>query len=52
MHLDVLHVRRGARGIAKQIFPGAREPDTDIDCVQAFIELARQPAIAVAQGAE
>jgi len=42
--MDVVPVRLGARGIAKQIFLGAREADTDIDYLRAFIELARQPA--------
>ncbi|HEX7990317.1 MAG TPA: LysR substrate-binding domain-containing protein, partial [Stenotrophomonas sp.] len=39
--MDVVPVRLGARGIAKQIFLGAREADTSIDYVRAFIELAR-----------
>ena len=39
--MDVVPVRLGARGIAKQIFLGARETDTAIDYVRAFIELAR-----------
>ena len=39
--MDVVPVRLGARGIAKQIFLGARETDTSIDYVRAFIELAR-----------
>ena len=47
--MDVVPVRLGARGIAKQIFLGARETDTAIDYVRAFIALARQPAIAMAQ---
>ena len=52
--MDVVPVRLGARGIAKQIFLGAREAETGIDYVRAFIELARQPAaaIAMAQGAK
>jgi LysR family transcriptional regulator for metE and metH len=49
--MDVVPVRLGARGIAKQIFLGARETDTAIDYVRAFIELARGPTTAVAQGA-
>ncbi|MFY9136455.1 LysR family transcriptional regulator [Zwartia sp.] len=44
--MDVVPVRLGARGIAKQIFLGAREADTVIDYVRAFIELARQPETA------
>ena len=39
--MDVVPVRLGARGIAKQIFLGAREADTDIDYLRAFVELAR-----------
>jgi len=41
--LDVVAVRLGARGIAKQIFLGAREADAGIDYLEAFIELAREP---------
>jgi len=40
---DVVAVRLGARGIAKQIYLGAREADLAIDYLQAFIELARAP---------
>lgn len=40
--LDVVPVRLGPRGIAKQIFLGAREADTAIDYVRAFVALARQ----------
>src|SRR5450830_1350589 len=42
--MDVVPVRLGVRGIAKQIFLGARETDIATDYVRAFIELARQPA--------
>ncbi|OUM03181.1 LysR family transcriptional regulator [Variovorax sp. JS1663] len=42
--VDVVPVRLGARGIAKQIFLGARESDTDIDYLRAFVEIARGPA--------
>lgn len=42
--MDVVPVRLGARGIAKQIFLGAREEDIAIDYLLAFIELARKPA--------
>jgi LysR family transcriptional regulator for metE and metH len=43
-------VRLGVRGIAKQIFLGARESDTAIDYVRAFIELAStQPAAGIAK---
>ncbi|RTL28286.1 MAG: LysR family transcriptional regulator [Rhodocyclaceae bacterium] len=41
--VDVVPVRLGPDGIAKQIFLGAREADLDIDYLRAFIELARQP---------
>ena len=40
--MDVVAVRLGARGIAKQIFLGAREADIDIDYLRAFVELARR----------
>jgi len=40
---DVVAVRLGSRGIAKQIYLGAREADVAIDYLQAFIELARAP---------
>jgi LysR family transcriptional regulator for metE and metH len=39
--MDVVPVRLGPKGIAKQIFLGARETDLDIDYLKAFIELAR-----------
>lgn len=39
--MDVVAVRLGAKGIAKQIHLGMRESDTDIDYVRSFIELAR-----------
>lgn len=41
--MDVVPVRLGQRGIAKQIYLGAREGDLDIDYVKAFVALARQP---------
>lgn len=41
--LDVIPVRLGRQGIAKQIFLGARETDWDIDYLKAFIDLARRP---------
>jgi LysR family transcriptional regulator for metE and metH len=48
--MDVVPVRLGVRGIAKQIFLGARESDTAIDYVRAFIELAStQPAAGIAK---
>lgn len=41
--MDVVPVRLGRHGIAKQIFLGARESDVDIDYLKAFVELARLP---------
>jgi len=41
--MDIVPVRLGRHGIAKQIFLGARETDVDIDYLKAFVELARQP---------
>ena len=41
--MEVVPVRLGQRGIAKQIYLGAREGDLDIDYVKAFVALARQP---------
>ena len=43
--LDIVPVQLGARGIAKQIYLGAREADTGIDYLKAFIGLARAPGI-------
>ncbi len=40
--LDIVPVRLGAQGIAKQIFLGARQSETDIDYLRAFIAQARQ----------
>ena len=42
--LDLVPVRRGPRGIAKQIFLGLRETDVEIAYLRAFIELARDRA--------
>ncbi len=39
--LDIVPVRLGAKGIAKQIHLGAREADLDTDYLKAFVELAR-----------
>ncbi len=41
--VEVVTVRLGRQGIAKQIFLGARETDIDIDYLKAFVELARRP---------
>lgn len=40
--LDVIPVRLGREGIAKQIFLGIREADADIDYLRAFVDLARK----------
>lgn len=40
--IEIVPVRLGQRGIAKQIFIGVREVDAHIDYLRAFIELARQ----------
>lgn len=40
--MDVMPVRLGAQGIAKQIYLGTREADSSIDYLHSFIELARQ----------
>ncbi len=40
--LDIVPVRLGKQGIAKQIYLGIREVDADIDYLHAFMELARQ----------
>ena len=48
--MDIVPVRLGPRGIAKQIFLGAREADTDIDYLKAFVELARQSGGLVDKG--
>ena len=39
--MDVVPVRLGKHGIAKQIFLGVREPDVEIDYLQAFIKQAK-----------
>ncbi|HET6786989.1 MAG TPA: LysR family transcriptional regulator [Aquabacterium sp.] len=40
--MKVTAVRLGPRGIAKQIYLGAREADVDIDYLRAFVEMARR----------
>jgi LysR family transcriptional regulator for metE and metH len=42
--MSLVAVRLGPRGIAKQIFLGVREIDSEIDYLKAFIDLARKPA--------
>ena len=44
--MDVVPVRLGKNGIAKNIFLGAREADVSIDYLRAFIEQARKPVAA------
>jgi len=39
--MDIVPVRLGRHGLKKQIFLGLRESDTDVDYLQAFVELAR-----------
>lgn len=41
--MEVVPVRLGRQGIAKQIFLGARETDIEVDYLRAFVELARGP---------
>lgn len=48
--LDVVPVKLGKHGIAKQIFLGMRETEAVIDYLQAFMELARAPAQAFPAG--
>jgi LysR family transcriptional regulator for metE and metH len=42
--MGVVPVRLGPKGIAKQIYLGAREADIEIDYLKAFVELARRSA--------
>ena len=39
---DVVAVKLGRHGVAKQIFVGFRDADADINYLQAFVELARK----------
>ncbi|MDO8298460.1 LysR family transcriptional regulator [Lacisediminimonas sp.] len=41
--MNLVPIRLGKNGIAKQIFLGAREADVGIDYLRAFIEEAREP---------
>jgi len=41
--MDVVPVRLGRKGIAKQIHLGAREADFEIDYLKAFVALAKRP---------
>jgi LysR family transcriptional regulator for metE and metH len=47
--MNVVPVRLGRKGIAKQIFLGARETDTEIDYLKAFVDLAREPEAALTE---
>jgi LysR family transcriptional regulator for metE and metH len=47
---DIVPVRLGPRGIAKQIHLGMREADLDTGYLQAFIALARRSAQTVSSG--
>ena len=42
--MDVVPVRLGPRGIAKHIYLGARETETQIDYLKAFVDIARRGA--------
>lgn len=46
--VDVVPIKLGPDGIAKQIFLGARVTDSDTDYLQAFIKLARKPLASAA----
>ena len=46
--MDIVPVRLGPRGIAKHIYLGARESDTDLDYLKAFVEQARRGTVAPA----
>lgn len=51
--MEVVPVRLGPKGIPKQIYLGARQSDTAIDYLRAFVDLARKgpPATAAGTGA-
>jgi len=42
--LEIVPVRLGRHGLAKQIFLGGREAEMDVDYLKSFIDFARQPA--------
>lgn len=44
--MDVVPVRLGKNGIAKNIYLGAREADVGIDYLRAFVEQAKRPVVA------
>jgi LysR family transcriptional regulator for metE and metH len=45
--MAVVPVKLGSKGIAKQIYLGAREAELHTDYLQAFIALARAPGLAL-----
>jgi LysR family transcriptional regulator for metE and metH len=45
--LEIVPVRLGRQGIAKQIFLGAREAEVEVDYLKSFIELARNAPMQV-----
>jgi LysR family transcriptional regulator for metE and metH len=47
--MNLVPVRLGREGIAKHIFLGAREADTEIDYLKAFVDLARERKTMAAQ---
>jgi LysR family transcriptional regulator, regulator for metE and metH len=49
--MNLVPVRLGRDGIAKHIFLGAREADTEIDYLKAFVDLARERKSMAAQRA-
>ncbi|RFU48953.1 LysR family transcriptional regulator [Paraburkholderia sp. DHOC27] len=49
--MNIVPVRLGREGIAKQIFLGAREADIEIDYLKAFVEMARMPVAGVGESA-
>ncbi|MFG6442570.1 LysR family transcriptional regulator [Roseateles sp. LKC17W] len=46
--LDIVPVKLGEHGVAKQIYLGARESELQVDYLQAFIDLARRSGAATA----
>ena len=40
--MEIIPIRLGRSGIAKQIFLGVREADVNIDYLRSFIETARR----------
>ncbi len=46
--LDIVPVKLGEHGVAKQIYLGARESELQVDYLRAFIELARRSGTATA----